>query len=300
MAEGAVPAPTATTGQRDAIPAPYRGLQVWNTTTNTLDTYTGTQWVAAGASPIFVYQQGAVGGGGGNVLPTFVLALAAANLAAPYAPTIVIDGSLGTPVIPTAAGTLTLPAGLTIRSRQYGTYTLTIQDGAHLVIGDSLYLVGITLDWQNTAAACVSLAGANVEVVLSDEAAILADALATQPFFALSAGAALSLRATDLSTIQGSAAAKVISAAAGTSANLLLSTGATLATLSLTGAGAIGVQVADTSVTYSQVQTGASAVTYPIGGGTVTTRVVAQNTSAESIADGGGAVTVTSWTQTRS
>ena len=286
-----------TDSQRDAIAA-VMALLLFNTTTGTYDAfgaYGASIWTAVGASPAFVYQEAGVEGG--NQYTNFASAVAAATAFGAYGPEIVIDGTHGSPVIPGGDGTITLPAGLKIRSLTAMTnYTLTIQSGAHLVIQDSLYLDGVTLLGQSMDSATCPVSS-NVQVLLVNEAFIQSDTPATQPFFLSGAGSELSVRCSDLSTLQGTPAAAIIDATAGT-ANVALSTGATLAANSLTGAGAIGVQVNDSSVVFSQTQPGASAVTWLIGGGTVVTRVVATNTSAESIADGGGAVIVTGWTNT--
>lgn len=47
--------PQVTEVQRDAIPSPAAGLVVYNTTTNKLNNYDGTQWVVAGTqTPTFL------------------------------------------------------------------------------------------------------------------------------------------------------------------------------------------------------------------------------------------------------
>ena len=283
--------------QRDAIAA-VQALMLFNSTTGTYDAYGAygaSIWTAVGASPVFVYQEAGVEGG--NQYTAFASAVAAAKAFGAYGPTIVIDGTHGSPVIPGSDGTVTLPAGLTSRSLTAMTnYTLTIQSGAHLVVQDSLYLNGVTLLGQSTDSATCSV-NSNVQVVLVNEAFIQSDAPATQPFLLSGAGGELSVRCSDLSTLEGTATAAILDATLGT-VNIALSTGATLDANSLTGAGAIGVEIDDSSVFFSQTQPGAGAITWSIGGGTVVTRVVATNTSAESIADGGGAVTVTGWTNT--
>lgn len=48
--KGAIPAPKMTQTQRDAISSPTAGLQVFNTTTNKLNVYTGSAWTEAGSS----------------------------------------------------------------------------------------------------------------------------------------------------------------------------------------------------------------------------------------------------------
>lgn len=45
---GAIPAPKMTTTQRDAISSPTAGLQIFNTTTNTLQSYNGSAWGEVG------------------------------------------------------------------------------------------------------------------------------------------------------------------------------------------------------------------------------------------------------------
>jgi len=45
---GSIPAPRMTQAQRDALPSPATGLQVFNTDTNTYDYYSGTLWVSLG------------------------------------------------------------------------------------------------------------------------------------------------------------------------------------------------------------------------------------------------------------
>lgn len=47
--QGSIPAPKMTGAERDAIGTPVEGLLVFNTTTNTLDQYTGSVWEAVGS-----------------------------------------------------------------------------------------------------------------------------------------------------------------------------------------------------------------------------------------------------------
>lgn len=51
-AKGARPFPSMTEAQRDAIGTPATGLSVFNTTSNLLNQYNGSSWIAIGGSPL--------------------------------------------------------------------------------------------------------------------------------------------------------------------------------------------------------------------------------------------------------
>jgi hypothetical protein len=218
-------------------------------------------------SNVFTYQQG--GTAGVNIFTTWAGAYAAAAAVQNLAPTIVIDGSLGTPVVP--SGTYDV-GGMTLRGVGFFTnFQLTAQEGSHFTATkyDNVRLDSLILDWQNTSSAFFTLgAGQNLEVSLLNSAGILADVAATKPFISIVSGSGNVTIAANgaLCALTGSASAPVLSSGAGApTAFIFLGQNASVGANTITGAGPITVTLMDTSPVLVSTQTGATNVTVKQG-----------------------------------
>lgn len=214
-----------------------------------------TSGPAKAPSATVVFQPG--GPGGSGVYTTWAATYAAASKLRAFAPTIVFDGTFALPTIP--AGTWEL-GGFTLLTPSFVNFQVNVADGAALTLtGSSLYLNGITLQWQSTSAPAMTIAGGNNSgLFLTNGALITADPAATKPFCALTGGSLVVIGSAQ-AAIGGIAAAPVFNNT-GAGLTVFFNTGPTLGAGSAVGAfsfagGGTTTVTLDPSVTISATQT---------------------------------------------
>jgi len=189
---------------------------------------------------------------------TWASAYAAALNVAPLLPTIVVDGSVSTPVMTPGNWDL---GGFTLRSPGYFTnYTMNVMEGAHITLtrNDNMRVDGLVLNYQNTSTPVIT--SNNYTFILYNGAEFLADPAATAPFIS----GPVNLFARNQSAFFGMLGAPVLSSNTGLS-SVVLSSGGTIQQNTFTGTGEIDCQATDPAsilVNNQLVQTGATNFRY--------------------------------------
>jgi hypothetical protein len=141
---------------------------------------------AAGSSTTFVYQPGGVAAG--NVYTSFASAWAAMLGSSSLNPTLVIDGTYGSPVM--TPGSYAMPPNLTMVGIS-GLPTLTIPDGAYFTSNLAfipLIISSLTINYSNTTAPCWTAMApgtySSVFLSLTNGSSINSNAASTKVFLA--------------------------------------------------------------------------------------------------------------------
>ena len=202
------------------------------------------------------YQPGGTANPQKGIYTSWATAFAEALFISPNNPTIVVDASFGSPVVP--AGTYAVPATLSIVANNLA--TLTLQDGAHFTDSGvtELNLYGVQIDNQSTTAPFWSSPN-TILISMFNAANISSDVVATKAFLALSSGALcfLSLGTVNC-TLSGAAAAAIVSVASGATLDVWAGSDASVGANSVTGAGTIVLSQENPTASISTTQTGAS------------------------------------------
>jgi len=236
-------------------------LGVASVTSDTAEAGPGIQQgYVQSSSNTFTFQPG--GTAAPNRYTTWGATFAAASRLGYLAPTIAVDGSLGTPTVP--AGTYVLPAGLTIRSLYTNSnFTLNVANGAHFVVTDNVRFDDIVINNQNTTSPCVAVTS-TISVIVENLAALQSDPVATKALFSFTGTASFSefLVSTQSALIGSSSAPIITSALTGGATVTVFAIGeSSVFANSLFGTGAIGVSLTDVSSVVQYPQTGAGALT---------------------------------------
>jgi len=130
-----------------------------------------------------VYQEGGTKDLNLHVYTTFQEALSAAQALQPLDPVVIIDGSMGSPVVP--AGNYILSGGVTLTAKVGTTTTLTVQDNAVFtgLANTGIRITGgLHLHSLATSQSPAQPTGA-FQVIIDQHSRISTDAASTKPFF---------------------------------------------------------------------------------------------------------------------
>jgi hypothetical protein len=211
--------------------------------------------------PVFVYQEG--GSPGPNVFTSFAAAYAAASAVQLLGPVIIIDSSLGAPVIPSNAWNID---GMTLRGRAKSADDLldsvTIENGATFTATFGFTLDSLDVTWTTVTSPVFTSTTTGCTVYLRNFTQV-SQSGASQPFISVTGGF-LHVVGGQLS---GGIGTPFLNVGGGGQAKVwVVDPRDSIGANSLAGTGPILVQVGELAANVSQTQTG-TAVTYsfPLG-----------------------------------